>query len=54
MHVVPQRGILEIRTPFWSRLRPTAMQGDSLRKEKYIEQKHKVMYDGGAPDLSQV
>ena len=54
MRVVPQRGILEIRTPFWSRFRPPASQGESMRKEKYIEQKHKVMYDGGAPDLSQV
>ena len=30
------------------------MHGDSMRKEKYIEHKHKVMYDGGANDPSQV
>ena len=53
MRVVPQRGILEIRTPFCSRFRPPASQGESMRKEKYIEHKHKVMYDGGANDPSQ-
>ena len=52
MRVVPKRGILEIRTPFWSRFRLAAMQGESMRKEKYLEQKHKVMYDGGANDPS--
>ena len=54
MRVVPQRGILEIRTPFWSRFRPPAVQGESMRKEKYIEHKLKVMYSGGADDPSQV
>ena len=54
MRVVPQRGILEIRTPFCSRFRPPAMQGESMRKEKYIEHKHKVMYSGSADDSSQV
>ena len=54
MCAVPQRGILEIRTPFWPRFRPHTMHGESMRKEKYIEHEHKVIYDGCANNPSQV